>query len=550
MNAELVNPYIKTLIGDDNALGLEDLKHYLDEQKVSREELGTVITDDLLDSLCQYVNGGMTQLEILPGSDSLRNDKGRTEVFFWGMKCSGKTSVIGTLLASQPQLSETLNSAAALKRSRSLCEAFAETGCNILSPIEIEAENPSFCSVINADFKDKKGDLHPFALIEMNEMTANRAILKQTKNDKIHILCYDSTKSGFEQDNAFISLLNQLKNTEVLTQSVGVYLLVTKCDTFANKQISYRDETAQSLITQEHLNLWTTVRNICAEMQISDATPITYCIGEVRLKRLLKVDLTYARQLIEKPLSLKSNAYRSAVGEVLMAGSLPLTALLLTMVSAAIIYLIYITIPGVSSVPTDTFTPTDFKEYFMAKEQATMPGKTYYSGVKDFRKLYDELQTEKHVKLKNKKNIISHSDWQECEAKLFDDFAEAICGGFRYEFNNKWDEATLEKLRKDAELLLGNGQWQNRKRDALNSDLETLREYYLAKELAEEYPDCDTQEEVDEYKERVEGYRREPFTNCKWLMTKLDEVERRAEKSYDDNKYSNPIKDFLREIFE
>lgn len=546
----MINPYIKTLIGDDNALGLEELKHYLEEQKVSREELGTVIADDLLDSLNQYINDSLIQTEVLSGSDKLRGDKGRTEVFFWGMKGSGKTSVIGTLLAAQPQLSDTLNSPEALERSRSLCEAFAETGFNTLIPIEKVQEVPSYCSVINADFQDKKGNVHPFAIVEMNEMTANRAILKQTKNDKIHILCYDSTKADFAQDNAFISLLNQLKNTEVLKHSVGVYLLVTKCDTFANKQRAYRDETAQSLITQEHLNLWTTVRNICAEMQISDATPITYCIGEVRLKRLMKIDLTYARQLIEKPLSLKSNAYRSAVGEVLMFGSLPLTALLLSLVCAGIIYLIYITMPGVSSIPTDKFTQFNFKEYFLEKESAMIPGKTYYSGVKDFRMLYDELLTEKNVKLKNKKKTISLSDWQECEVKLFEDFAEAVCGGLRYEFKNKWDEATLEKLHKDAELLLGNVQWQGSKRDALNSDLLTLKEYYSAKELADEYPDCDTEEEVNEYKERVERYRHEPLSNCAWLMSKLDDVERRAEESYEDNRYKNPIRDFLRDIFE
>lgn len=545
MQKEL-SPYISPLIGDFNALGIEELKRLLDDKKVSREELETVLTDDLLESLEQYRNSDLRQYEILPGSDKLRGDEGRTEVFFWGMKGSGKTSVIGSLIAAQPQLSAQLNNEEALERSKSMCEVFAETGYNTLVPIELVPQTNQYCSVINADIKDKKGNVHPLAFIEMNEMSASKSILKATKNDKIHFLCYDSTHANSKQDDAFITLLKQLKSTQVLDKSVGVYLLVTKCDTFSHHQPSFRDEIAQSLIVQDHLGLWTTVKNLCAEMQISDTTPIPFSIGDVSLKRLIKIDLTCARNLIERPLSLKSYAYRSALGKLVMSGSLPVTATLLSIVCAAMMYFIYSVVPGISNIPTDKFKAYDFKEYFLKEESDKITNRYYYSCRKDFRRLENELSVERNLKLADGKKPISSRDCRECESKLYNDIAQVVHGGMSHEIKGGWSESTLKMLGEVLTELADNYRLSENNRELVQEDLNIVNDYFSAITLASNVPNCTSEEDVEDYKAETDKYRYAPLSNCASLMKKLDDAVERAEEDYADYIRPNGLESILR----
>lgn len=543
-----VNSHIKPLIGNDNALSIEELKQLLVENKVTREELETVLTDDLLTCVDQYMNNELSQAIICSGDDTLHDDKERTHVFFWGLKGSGKTTVIGTLLATQPESCGNLNTEAASERCKSLCYAFSETGCNTLLPVEGEdgdglgrldgleetrdwKRGKSY--IINTDIKDQKGKVHPLALIEMESMSVNRKILQDTTHDKIHILCYDCTRADTVQDNAFINLLNELKRANVLKHSVGVYLLVTKTDCFAYEQKEYREELAQSLITGEHNYLWTTVKNVCSEMQISDATPIPYYIGDVKLQQAIKIDLSYARQLIEKPLALKSNPYRSFVGKALMFGSWQVTMILLAAACIAITYCIYRVIPGISNMPTDEMTEFDYISYFTAQEEERVKGKTCTQCDKAFNEIEQDLQTESSIILDNDRMLMKRREYRSLASQLYDDYEEAVIGGLKYEINGNWHEPTMKALRESAKKLIAKPELSESKRTALNEVTSVVDDYFEAKKIIDMSNKCKSEEDVDIIKKNVEQFIDGPLATCTSLVEKLNQAIKDAENSYE-----------------
>jgi len=533
-----VSTYIKPLIGNDNALDVNDLKELIEKGLVTREEVGSVLDDDLLVSVDQFLNGEMSRAAIPAGDGTLSGETGRTEVYFWGMKRSGKTTVIGTLVAAQSESIQSLNTGASLSRAENMMYAYGETGCCALLP-EVQDNENADCQVINLDVRGKNSRLHPLSLIEMKKMSADADVLKQTTNEKIHILCYDCTKADSEQDNAFISLLNELRAKNILHHSVGVYLLVTKTDTFANEQKQYREELAQSLITGEHSNLWITVKNLCCEMQISDATPIPYYIGDVKLKRLVKVDLTYARQLIEKPLILKSHPYRSFVGRTLMFGSWKLTMPLLALICAAVIFGVYKVIPGVGTMPADVMQPIDYVAQFRELENEYVKGKNCKDSNKAFAELENDLQTEGAIMLSNGRMLLKRRELRTLASELYDDYTESVVGGLRYETNGNWNEKAMLMLQEAAHNLLkinDSRYFSSSKREALREAVKPVDEYFEAKQLIDNSKNCTSESEVEHIKEEVQRYIEGPLADCQPIIEKLQEAVKTAEDSYEQYK--------------
>lgn len=555
-----ISTYIKPLIGNENALDVDDLKDLLEKGLVTHKDLESVLADDLLVSVDQYLNGEMSQAVIPEGDEILKGETGRTEVYFWGMKGSGKTAVIGTIIAAQPETLRSVNSAASLSRGESMMYAFAENGCCALLPTVCDSDakecqnnnDAKECQIINLDIRDQNSRLHPLSLIEMSGMSADAAVLNQTTNDKIHILCYDPTRADSEQDNAFINLLNDLKAKNVFTHSVGIYLLVTKTDTFANEQKEYREELAQSVIISEHPHLWITVKNLCGEMRISDATPIPYYLGDVKLKRLIKFDLTYARQLIDKPLALKSHPYRSFVGKTLMSGSWRITMLLLALICAAVIYGVYKVIPGVSTMPSGILQPTDYVEDFKQLESEYVKGRNCKDCNSAFAELENDLQTEGAIMMNNGRMLLKRRELRALGTELYGDYAESVVGGLRYETNGNWNEKAMLMLQQNAHDLL---KVENRrylssaKQEALQKEVAVVDDYFEAKQLIEKSKNCTSEDDVESIKEGVREFIEGPLADCQTIIEKLNDAVKNAEESYE--KYKEDHDGFhLKDLFD
>jgi len=520
-----INEYIEPLLTDENALSLDDLKQMLYDGKFTREELDYVLSEELVKCVDNFLSGELVA-EVLPeGNSELSGEKGRTEVYFWGMKGSGKTSVIGSILAAQPHVVEKVNTGSSLDRARSLIRAYhsAPEASVPTSVLPKSAPNAGdLPSVVNIDIKDSHSHLHPLSLIEMHSASVDQPVLHQTKNDKIHILCYDCRKAGVAQDNFFINILSELKRNGLLMQSVGVYCLVTKVDSLVNVPKEYRSEVAQTMITADHLDLWMAVKNACYEMQIYDATPIPYYIGSVRLQSIATVNLECARKFIEKPLALKSHPYRSAVGKVLRFGSWWSTSLLIIAACVALVFGVCLTMSALDPMPSEKIEPFNYASYFEQKEASQVKGGTYFRNRDKYRALQADLQTERFITCTDGKRVLSAREYIECDKLLSNDFAEILYGGMQYEFKqSEWGEGVLDRLKEECTELFRNQHISDSKRDALKEAVAIINKYYNAKEVVKLSKNCKTLEDVETVKQNIDEYNEEPFTNNTKLQSDL-----------------------------
>lgn len=459
-------------------------------------------------------------------------ERGRTEVYFWGMEGSGKTSVIGSVVAVEPLVSEEVNGVAALNTLRRLSRLFNESGHEVLMNGDVirDSIDPALVPVvINADIRDRHGRLHPLALVEMADAALDVALLPKTDNDKIHILCYDCSRAGKEQDDLFTDLLGRLHSSGILSHSVGVYLLVTKIDSLHHIPKDYRNEFAQTLITAQHLDLWMCVRNVCFGMKIKDVTPIPYSVGDVTEEGNVVVNLDYARSFIEKPLALKSHTYRSVLGRVLSTGSWWTSALLIIAVCAALGYGIHLTLAQLAPIPDEHIRPFDYVAYFERQEAENVRGGTYYRNRSAYESLCADLKTERFITLSNGKRLLHASEYTKCDETISNDYAELIHGGMAYEFKqSEWNDAMLEKLGREARQLLRRTRVSEGKKKALDEALDILDGYEEAKDAIRLSHECSSQDDVDYIEECVEYYDSEPYTNNLRLQSDLHKAVDRA----------------------
>lgn len=420
-------------------------------------------------------------------------DRGRTEVYFWGLKGSGKTSVINSILSAEGQ------------------------------------PDVSSSGIASVDVRDKRGRLHPLVLIEMKSASVSQPILKQTTNDKLHILCYDCGKADEVQDNLFFNLLTELNAAGILRRSVGVYLLVTKIDTLTHVPKDYRDEVAQTLITAHHLDLWMKVKNVCFEMQIKDATPIPYSVGDMQEDGTLTPNLNYAQSFIEKPLALKSHPYRSFLGKALRTGSWWTSSLIIIGVCIAMAYGIYLTLSGIDPVPDVHIRPFNYRTYFEQMEAERVKGGTYFRSHEAYEALRADIETESFIRLADGKKPLDAGDYVTCIQHLDDDYAEILKGGFNYEYKQtSWNEGVLEKLRTEAQRIIRNPRVDQDARDALRESLDILDEYEEAREVVELSKNCTSLADVEYVEESVQQYEKPPFTNNLDLQAKLENATHNA----------------------
>lgn len=546
MNADIINDIpvrLRPLVGNVNAIDVMTLCEWLRSGEVREDGLAQVLDVGLVDDVLRFRDGGIPFAPLVATDQQVRGDEERTEVYFWGLKGVGKTSVIGSVIAAQPGCASGLNTESARERAAVLGSLYAETGSVVAIPDEQTvslADGIHQYDIINADLADRHGRKHPVALIEPvgteDAFYFPTEMLTCPANDKIHVFCYDATREGDVQDKAIMGCLRKLQEYGVLSHSTGIYLLVTKVDAIPNVPRQYRFQAAQSLVTASHRALWEMVKNACYAVKIHGATPIPFSIGDVRLRRLVRVDLTHAREFIDKPLLVKTRSYQSRLGRALRKGPWWLTALVIMAALGTVGYFAYTTFEAKGGMPVERVEKFSFKDYFLKREDSLMRrgNATMINSLSSFNQLDSELEMEYALRLQNGRRVLEVGDYKECRGRLYNDFAEIVHGGFRYEFRSKdWSEGTLERLMTVSGKLLESTALSDSKRTALREARSTVRDYYEAKRIIELSYGCSTQEDVDVVTEGVGKYRREPLTNDLDIAEGLAGAVQRARKGYE-----------------
>lgn len=264
----------------------------------------------------------------LPSSvapDSLQPNS--TEVYFWGTPGSGKTCALGTIISSANRTG--------------ILETLSCTGqyyMDLLSNIFI---GNSYCTLPDSTqtsniqemimkLTDEKGRQHKLTLIDLagelfrmvfktrnnmfvtdeDKIVLDKAMnyLEDNRNNKIHFFIVEygahaKMWDGLNMANYLSQMIQFLKEKKVFRKStVGVYVLVTKCDRMSCDR-SERPRVANEYVKTKLASFWNTLERTCKDAAISDLRTLSFSVGDVFAQNLCVYDGEDTKKVINKLLT-------------------------------------------------------------------------------------------------------------------------------------------------------------------------------------------------------------------------------------------------------
>lgn len=298
---------------------------------------------------------GYEDYPVLPDSEIPESLSGKgTEVYFWGIKGSGKTCALGTILsyvykkglyASLPckgaKYMDALKNL--FRRNLSLCILPPATNEEQIHEMALELKNPD-------KGKNPKGRYTQFTFIDLPGELIQRAYelrgktkkeiesvlindlasdyprfknfnillnyLKDEKRPKIHFFIFEygshyktveieRNQSPVSVPDCLDSLMKVLIDLKVFSKStVGIYLLMTKADRLPCDKED-RPVNAEEYFDEYFSSFKTNLEKICNESYIGDFCGITFSIGDVYAQQICKFNGEDTEKVLRK-LFLKS----------------------------------------------------------------------------------------------------------------------------------------------------------------------------------------------------------------------------------------------------
>lgn len=483
-----LNPLVSPLVGNCNALSSHQLMQWLGTGAISESDLRRVLPPQMFDDLMHaprpsVVGRGARLLPLTP------DDAPCTEVYFWGLRNSGKSMAIASLLAAQPDSLSQNNSKAGSDRANQQIEAFSPEGKLTHFPISVNDELAGASNVVRVDLRSVNGRRSrtcPVTLIECaatdDAIDIENTSYTYSTSDKIHILCWDPTNpSPDKQENALVELLESLKDNKILSHTVGIYLMVTKVDYYQFNDLARQKDIAQQTFIAEHDLIWSMVKNFGCEEEVRGIQPVPFTIGQVFLQDLVKVDLSPARSLIENQLLPKCQPAPSLLEKFLSYGSLSVTIVLVLALCVGIGYTAFQAFAGIASPPSRQIAALDYRTYFLKEESRHVKDHTFDNCYKKYLDLDNDLKTEKFVRdgVSGQPLFI---DSRECEEILCNDYAKSLHARNLKEFElTRWGAYLY--LKKRVEEILPNRLLNAAVRDDLRSDSTILSDSQRARSL-------------------------------------------------------------------
>jgi len=533
-----VNKLIKNLVFNENSLSLNDLKQMIETGSISPKDLYSVLDKEIADAAVSELQ---TKYEVSIGGVQERLDE-HTEVFFWGMQATGKTTIIGSLLtAAGKRVQSVHNTLEMNNRFRLLQNAFIPKGTYSLLPDDKSDQ----LEVLNVDIEENNlwKRKHPLTLIEVPEQYTEIQELKEMlKNsmDKIHFLCFDTADNDKEKDEHYFNkqisylqnVLLYLKESGVFEHSVGIYVLVTKID--GNPFIPKNEWqlAAQTMITANQANFWYEIRQICHHMNIYDATPLPFTIGDVKLQRLVKVNNTMAENLIEKPILLKSHPYKSVVNTMLNFGNKWVTLLICIIVAGSIGYKLYKDRELLNEGPQATIKPYNFIEEFIQKERSLIKDVPYQKSYTSFNELEAMLQTEAFLSRQDGQPLLSADTVKLLGRALYNDFSKAVENKAHNAFKSENWNANIKDLAWQCKRLKKGNYLTSEHDNELDIIYNTIQDYYAARSLVNKTITCKSLAEVNAIKDEYSNFASSEVRNDTLVNKGLENIVPKAQLSY------------------
>lgn len=321
------------------------IQNQVRDNKITWKDVEDVYGEDITEIIKKYKGAPN-----LPNSKIPEKLQGKgTEVYFWGVRGSGKTCALGTILSyvNKKGMYEPSNCEGATYRDalKSLFKFKESDSFYILPPATNEEQiHEMALSLTNPDtVKNPKNLKTPFTFIDLPGELIHRAYelqgktkeaieeiiakdeasgddhfknfntlltyLKNQNRPKIHffIFEYGSHNKTIEINGQDVeipddlqALMSVLSDLKVFSKStVGIYLLMTKADQLQCEKKD-RPEKAEEYFNEHFLSFKNNLEKICNESYIGDFCGITFSIGEVYAQQICKFDGADTEKLLRK----------------------------------------------------------------------------------------------------------------------------------------------------------------------------------------------------------------------------------------------------------
>lgn len=531
------------LISNRNYLSSDDVYRNLSDKRFCAR-LYSIFEKEFVDKLISSRNNCI-ELKGITNVEFPQRYGEYTQIYVWGNAKSGKTSLLGALFSAihnQCKKVKWMADSDTVDRISELIKFFSceNTSLNRLkncySPIQ----------VYNVECVPKGGwqsTSYPLSFIEadMSDVRNKEFLTKQlhSANNKIHFFCFDCSVSLAEQQkqaHLFCQLLKQLKNS--LKTTVGIYLIVTKTDTMLHVPEEYRHNAAQTLITAKHRQLWQQVVNLCYEMNIYDATPIPFSIGDVVLKDIVQQpNIKDAINLLHYPIFLKSYRYPSFLKKILWSGSKKRTIFILFLFLCSIIYALYTAFSIISVPPKIKPQSYNFEQDFIKRVKSELVGQNYAVSRSAYDNLRWELIVENRVVLSTGEKLKDVTN--RCDSCLTNMFAGILINQYKSFFGqSNWYKkmSELQKLDVYVDILIDEPIITTTIIPISSDELTTFRQYfddlYTLVFMMKLSMSCKDWYDVDYISSKYSSYKKYPYENDETLRVWLDNAVKKSHNSY------------------
>lgn len=315
--------FLNALRNDPNAYSAFEIQQRVGNAVVSWEDIQQIFGSDKAKAIRHFQMP--TQLPNALAPELLQDNT--TEVYFWGTPGSGKTCALGTIISSitKAGIIEPLQ-CAGLHYMNLLSNIFVGNDYCTLP----DSTNVGNIQEMIMKLTDSDNNQHKLTLIDLagelfrsvykkennmpiddeNEAVLEKAMnyLRDRRNNKIHFFvveygAHNKRWDGLNMSNYLSHMIQFLKKEKVFTKStVGVYVLVTKCDKmYCSKE--ERPQKASEYVEQELAAFWNTLKMTCDDAAIKDVKKLAFSIGEVFAQQLCVYDGADTNKVIDKLLT-------------------------------------------------------------------------------------------------------------------------------------------------------------------------------------------------------------------------------------------------------
>lgn len=315
--------FLNALRNDPNAYMAFEIKQRVENGVVSWNDIQQIFGYQKAEAIRQFQMPAQLPNALAP--DALQDNT--TEVYFWGTPGSGKTCALGTIISSitKAGIIEPLQ-CAGLHYMNLLSNIFVgDDYCTLPDSTNVGNIQEMIMKLTDSDkcqhkltLIDLAGELFRSVYKKENNMPIddeNEAVLEKAmnylrdrRNNKIHFFvveygAHDKKWDGLNMSNYLSHMIQFLKKEKVFTKStVGVYVLVTKCDKM-NCSKEERPQKASEYVEQELAAFWNTLKMTCDDAAIKDVRKLAFSIGEVFAQQLCVYDGADTNKVIDKLLT-------------------------------------------------------------------------------------------------------------------------------------------------------------------------------------------------------------------------------------------------------